>query len=663
MMRLAMRIACLMVFATILASSSQAARRVALVIGNAAYQHTEPLANPSNDAADLAATLGKLGFEVVVGKDLDKRSMERSIREFGVRIEGAEVALFFYAGHGIQISGQNYLMPIDARLAGERDVDFETIPLHLILKQMQLEAKAAIILLDACRNNPLATNLARNMGVRAPSIGQGLAEMRAGIGTLIGFSTEPGSVALDGKGRNSPYAEALLKHMPAAGRDASAVLIEVRNEVLKATNGKQVPWEHTSLTGQVFFSTSAPPPQPQATLPAALGRPGVDYDKEIELSFWNAVKDQKSPALLQTYLDRYPGGYFATVARVMIEQIGKEQAAAAQAVAREAEARQAEAARAKAQTKQADEQRKADQARLSDELAKARSEAERAREDMRAADAERQAALKAAEDARKAEAAARAEQSKLAKAAADAAVAAKKAELPAGRSGAAAAALSLVAPPATREKTDAPVHACDRLAGDPGDSRRKAAGPEDLEKIDLKAAEKACQSAFEKFPDVVRFQYQLGRVHDAAKNYAAALRFYQMAANAGYAEGIASLGTLYDNGEGVEKDAAKAVELYRDAIRKGSTDALTLLAANYDDGIGVDADPVEAARLVLLALDKGNTYALKQLAGESHKWTLEFRKAIQERLREAKHYTGAIDGDFGSMTKQAIKDYAAARKK
>src|SRR5262245_30380463 len=302
--------------------AAYAEKRVALVIGNSAYQNTSELRNPSNDAADMAAALARLGFQVTDGRDLDKRAMERTIRQFGLALEGADIALFFYAGHGIQVGGQNHLIPVDARLASEGDVDFETLPLSLVLKQMEREAKTSLVLLDACRDNPLARNLARSMGTRAISIGTGLAEVKTGIGTLIGFSTQPGNVAADGLGRNSPYAGALLQHIEDSRKDVSGILVDVRNEVLKATNGTQVPWEHTSLTGQVYFRLEAPaPPEPPAPAPASPS--GRNYDKEMEIAFWNAVKDSKSPAVLKTYLDRFPRGTFAGLARVLMEEADK----------------------------------------------------------------------------------------------------------------------------------------------------------------------------------------------------------------------------------------------------------------------------------------------------------------------------------------------------
>jgi hypothetical protein len=317
---------------------ASAEKRVALVIGNAAYQNTTALLSPRNDAGDIAAALARLGFDVVDGSDLDKRSMERTMRQFTQKLARADVALFYFAGHAVQSGGQNYLLPIDARLRSEGDIDFEALPLSLVLRQMEREAKTSIVLLDACRDNPLARSLARTMGTRSSLIGQGLAEVRAGVGTLVGFSTQPGNIAVDGEGRNSPYATALLKHMETPGKDVGGVLIAVRNDVLSVTAGKQVPWEFTALTDAIYLrpAPGAPPAAPALAPPPALPAPSAtavlppDYDKEMEIAFWNAVKGSKSPLVLGTYLDRFPRGTFAGLARVMIEQLKSAEAAAAQ---------------------------------------------------------------------------------------------------------------------------------------------------------------------------------------------------------------------------------------------------------------------------------------------------------------------------------------------
>jgi caspase domain-containing protein len=188
------------------AAFAQAEKRVALVIGNSAYQHTPKLANPTNDAADMAAALKKHGFKVIEGFDLDKPAFDRKVRDFATTLKQAEAGVFFYAGHGLQVAGQNYLVPIDAKAEGIEALDFEMVRVDVIHRLMENQTNTNILFLDACRDNPLARNLARSMGTRSSEIGRGLAQVQSGVGTLISFSTQPGNVALDGSGRNSSFA-------------------------------------------------------------------------------------------------------------------------------------------------------------------------------------------------------------------------------------------------------------------------------------------------------------------------------------------------------------------------------------------------------------------------------------------------------------------------
>lgn len=240
------------------------ARRVALVIGNSAYEYATPLANPKNDANALAAALERLGFEVVKGVDLKRSEFERTVRDFARTVRGADAALLFYAGHGLQVNGRNYLAPIDAKLSDEVDLEFEALRLETVLSQMEREVKTNLVFLDACRDNPLARNLARSMGTRSASVGRGLARVDSGIGTLIAFATEPGNVALDGDGNNSPFTSALLKHIETPGLDIAQMMRRVRRDVMKLTAERQVPWNNSSLTGDFYFA--GPTDQKQASV-------------------------------------------------------------------------------------------------------------------------------------------------------------------------------------------------------------------------------------------------------------------------------------------------------------------------------------------------------------------------------------------------------------
>ncbi len=244
-----------------------AEKRVALVVGNSTYKEVTPLANPVNDANDISSALKSAGFDVVLGVDVDKRDFDARIRSFTELLENADVAIFFYAGHGLQVAGRNYLIPVDAKLQNERDLDFDAVNLDFILKQMELGRadKTNIVFLDACRDNPFSRNLARSMGTRSASIGKGLAQVDTGVGTFIAYSTQPGNVALDGKGRNSPFTAALAKHVREPDHNLTSVMIEVRKDVLAATDGKQVPWDHSALTGEFYFQQTAVPGQRSAT--------------------------------------------------------------------------------------------------------------------------------------------------------------------------------------------------------------------------------------------------------------------------------------------------------------------------------------------------------------------------------------------------------------
>ncbi|PPC87508.1 MAG: hypothetical protein CTY31_05685 [Hyphomicrobium sp.] len=254
-------ISAVLVSTIVFIATAQADKRTALVIGNSKYTHAGPLANPANDANDMAEALTGLGFNVILGIDLDKQGFDAKVREFSRALVDADTAVFFYAGHGLQVSGRNHLVPVDAMIANERDLDFDTVSLDFILKQMELnrEGKTNIVFLDACRDNPLARNLARTMGTRSSSIGQGLAEVKTGVGTFVAYSTQPGNVALDGTGRNSPFTAALAKGIKDPGRNLTAVMIGVRKQVLADTGGKQVPWDHSALVGDFYFNTAFTP--------------------------------------------------------------------------------------------------------------------------------------------------------------------------------------------------------------------------------------------------------------------------------------------------------------------------------------------------------------------------------------------------------------------
>lgn len=302
-------------------AQSAAYRRVALVIGNAAYRHTRALSNPGNDAADISAALKRLGFHVIEGLDLDKAAFEGKLREFAGALQGADIGAFFYAGHGLQVSGANYLVPVDAHLSSTAALDFELVRLDLVQRTMEREAKTSILFFDACRDNPLARNLARAIGARSTDIGSGLAAVESSAGTLISFSTQPGRVALDGPGRNSPFSAALARQLQAPSDDLSAILIAVRNDVMKETLGRQVPWEHSALTGKFYFKPTAPAPGP-GPIAASQGPGLVTSSISTEAhQAWTVIKDTTNLAVLEAFIESYGDTFYGKLARARISEL------------------------------------------------------------------------------------------------------------------------------------------------------------------------------------------------------------------------------------------------------------------------------------------------------------------------------------------------------
>src|SRR6201986_2381845 len=246
--------------------AAQADKRVAFVVGNGAYKNVAALPNPPIDAKAMAATLRNVGFDVVEGTNLTRDTMTDRLLEFGKKAQGADVAVFFYAGHGIAISGTNYLLPVDADIKSEMDVKLgAAIHIDLTLDQTMGDAKVKLVFLDACRDNPFAAKIKSNATTRSVSVGSGLAEMKSGEGTLIAFATGPGQTALDGQGGgNSPFTRALIDNITQPGVEIQQAMTKVRAQVHDETNKNQLPWGHTNLTGTVYLNPAAAP----ATAPA-----------------------------------------------------------------------------------------------------------------------------------------------------------------------------------------------------------------------------------------------------------------------------------------------------------------------------------------------------------------------------------------------------------
>jgi carboxyl-terminal processing protease len=300
------------------ANSAFAEPRVALVIGNSAYQGDLPaLPNPANDAKLMAKTLKSIGFDVVEAEDASQDEMKKAIAEFSDKLAAAGkegTGLFFYAGHGLQVAGENYLIPIDAKIKSERDVDLVSVSASTVMKQMEFaESAVNIIILDACRNNPL--------GGDARGLSRGLAKIEtAPRGSFIAYSTAPGSTAADGDGANSPYTTALAETITEPGLSIADVFQEVRTKVLASTGNEQTPWDSSSLTGRFYFKA------PDATQTASVAPPpaATSADEEAlktEKTYWDSVKDSGDADSIQLYLAKYPNGYFVDLANAKLDEL------------------------------------------------------------------------------------------------------------------------------------------------------------------------------------------------------------------------------------------------------------------------------------------------------------------------------------------------------
>lgn len=276
-------------------------QRVALVIGNAAY-HDAPLSNPVNDARSIAQALREAGFAVIARENIDQRTMLVVLREFGDRLRAGGTGLFYYAGHGMQIKGRNYLIPVGAKIEREDEVAYSAVDAQAVLDKMEVAGNLAnIMILDACRNNPFTRNTRSGQA--------GLAQMDAPVGTLIAYATSPGAVASDGAGANGLYTQHLLSAIRQPGSKVEDVFKQVRANVRRDSQGKQVPWEATSLEGDFYF------------IGAPLKVAAPDAAAAQEAALWDAVKGSDLPVEIRVYLNRYPKGRFEAPARARLTQL------------------------------------------------------------------------------------------------------------------------------------------------------------------------------------------------------------------------------------------------------------------------------------------------------------------------------------------------------
>ena len=371
-----------------------AEKRVALVLGNSAYQNVAPLTNPVNDSSKIAATLKDAGFDVVDSRrDMAAAETRRALRDFADRARDADIAVVYYAGHGIEVDGANYLIPVDARLERDTDIYDEGLSLDRILIAIEPARKLRLVILDACRDNPFSRTMKRTLASRA--IGQGLAKVEpTSPNVLIAYSAKAGSTAADGDGKNSPFTAALSHHLTKPGLDVRRAFGFVRDEVLKTTGNKQEPFVYGSLGGEDVPLVPAPRPAAAPATPAPSAQAEARRDYELALQIGNK-------SALNAFLGQYPDGFYASLAKLQLDKIAAEETrVAATEKARLAEQERArlaaEGAQKSQQAKAEAEAKAAEQARIAAEKAKQVAQQQAAAAEQKRVAAEGAAADKAA---------------------------------------------------------------------------------------------------------------------------------------------------------------------------------------------------------------------------------------------------------------------------
>ena len=523
-----------------------AAKRVALVIGNSQYENTSPLKNPVNDANLMAASLEEAGFEVTKILDADFKTLKRAMLDFGRSLRNSpEAGLFYYAGHGVQVRGENYLIPVNAQISDEDEVDLEAININSFLRVMNSSSSAInIVVLDACRNNPFARSFR--------SVSRGLAPVDAPKGTYIAYATAPGAVAADGHGDNSPYSVALASAIKKRGITIEQVFKQARKSVLESTDSKQVPWETSSITGNFYFNKSEklvdqPVVKKKITQPLLQNQP---VDQSILLArieaenVYKQVKDSKNIEVLEIFTKQFPDSIYTKFIQVRIKTLKK-------------------------------------QASLSNEKSQKRNTVNNSN---------------------------------------------------------------------TNTNTNTSV--------DIDEIMTKAEAAYDAKKY--KEAARLFQIAVDNSNG--RAAFFLGYLYDKGlgvkQDFRTAARIYEMAVDQNLPGAMVNLGLLYDNGQGVSQDYKEAARLYKKAVALNEANAMYKLGRLHNSGLGVTRDQRTAADLMFKSLKNGYEFSLSQMTGNSDVWGLEFRRELQQKMKNEGYYNGSIDGNFGPATIRAIEEVA-----
>ena len=614
------------------AAPALAESRIALVIGNGAYQSAPVLANPPNDASDVAESLKSLGFKVTLGVNLDQAGMHRAVADFGRDSAAADVSLFYYGGHGLQVSSHNYLIPVDAQLRTIDDIERQTIHFDEVLDAQAKGSGIHLMFLDACRNDPI-----RNANALLKS--SGLARVGNAAGFLIAFATQPDNVAFDGSGRNSPFAQSLLAHVAAPGLDISSLMIAVRRDVIATTGGAQIPWENSSLTRQFYFAGQS------------------ESETSPETMLWRLAGGEHDVNLLSMYLERYPKGPHAEEVRSMMSQVG----GAAAPLRRDSGAAEDDLWRLALSSRQ--------RSLLDLYLDRFPSGAHAHEADVLVASLEQAESL-ASDPAIRCErfathpddATASAPGVSIAVLKANAAQAVDSCKLAANAHPEIPHYVALLARATyAAERFDEAI-ALYRKAADAGDARALYSLGYLMElgdhaPKDLKAAYALYEKASERgnADAAINLAVALWEGKILEKNGPRALALLQKASQSGSAKATFDLAALVD--QGANGKPAQALALFEQAGALGEPRGYRAAAGLLDVGRNVAKDPGGAADLLLRCVIADSGECLGELTATTQNWTPETVKVVQTRLTTAGYYAGPIDGRSGPALAPALKQW------
>ena len=610
----------------------QAETRVALVVGNGDYKNVSALPNPPNDARDVAQALSALGFEVKLLVDADRVTFEKEAVEFGRRASAADVSLFYYGGHGLQVGGRNYLAPVDASLRRVEDIDTQTIHFDKVLDWQSGGRGVHLIFLDACRDDPT-----RN--AKTPFGAKGLARVGAKAGLYIAYATQPDNVALDGAGRNSPFADALLHHIAEPGLDVYNMMIQVRNDVLKATGDEQIPWDSSSLTQEFFFKGDA-------TAKAA-----------PETRLWQVAAAQKDRSLASIYLEFFPKGPHARDLQEMLPKFP--------------ESRDASAADVKHDEDYWDLALSFRARSLADVYLQRYPKGTHL-EDAKSLLTNLEAAEIAASEApgvcerlatHPSDATPSVAGVDFATLAAHAPQAVEACDLASHAHPDNAHYLALLARATFAAGRETEAVGIYRKAADAGDTRAMVSLATLLENGDHVAKDvKAAFALYEKAvardnPDAaINLGFAVAQGLGTPKNMPRALALFRKAAELGSARATFNLATLVSQGVGGGKPA-EALDLYRKAADLGYPGAHRAAALLLDVGRIVPRNIDVAADELLECVRADFGDCTSELTGRTQIWTPDTLRALQTRLKTAGYYEGAVDGRSGPSLAPALQQW------